>query len=416
MKNFEAYFIKFSSVLYCLLPVLIITGPFLPDFSLSIISIFFLILTVKNKNFKIYNNLYFKIFILFYFYIVLVSIFSDNLKLSLETSIFYIRFGIFALAICFVLENNNSIIGSIKIIFVSLYLILFFDTIYQLIVGENIVGLTYINPGNFRLTSFFGKNEVLGSYIARFYPFVLSIIFLDAYKNKKKINKFLIFFITIISICTVIMSGERTALFLIFISCSLLALSIISLRKYFALGMIVASIFFLLLISFDQRIKERMVNSVKSQLGVNTERIVVFSKIYESHYKIAYYMFKEKPLFGHGVKMFRDYCAKPQNFLSEAACTTHPHNTYMQLLAETGLVGFVLVLFIFFTLLYFLFRNFLNVTFKNKQIFSNHKLCLFIFYFATLFPFAPSGNFFGNWLSVIYYIPAGLLIYIRKEK
>ncbi len=328
MRNIEAYFIKFSSVLYCLLPVLIITGTFLPDFSLSIISIFFLILTVKNKNFEIYNNLYFKIFILFYFYIVLVSIFSDNLKLSLETSLFYIRFGIFALAICFILENNNSIIGSIKIIFVSLYLILFFDTIYQLIVGKNIIGLTYINRDNFRLTSFFGKNEVLGSYIARFYPFVLSIIFLDAYKNKKKINKFLIFFITIISICTVIMSGERTALFLIVISCLLLALSIISLRKYFALAMIVASIFFLLLISFDQRIKERIVNSVKSQLGVNTERIVVFSKIYESHYKVAYNMFKEKPLFGHGVKMFRDYCAKPQNFVSEAACTTHPHNVY----------------------------------------------------------------------------------------
>lgn len=416
MKNIEAYFIKFSSVLYCLLPVLIITGPFLPDFSLSIISIFFLILTVKNKNFNIYNNLYFKIFILFYFYIVLVSIFSDNLKLSIETSIFYIRFGIFALAICYILENNNSIIGNIKIIFVSLYLILFFDTIYQLIVGKNIIGLTYINLDNFRLTSFFGKNEVLGSYIARFYPFVLSIFFLDAYKNKKKINKFLIFFITIISICTVIMSGERTALFLIVISCLLLALSIISLRKYFALGMIVASIFFLLLINFDQRIKERMVNSVKSQLGVNTERIVVFSKIYESHYKIAYNMFKEKPLFGHGVKMFRDYCAKPQNFVSEAACTTHPHNTYMQLLAETGLVGFVLVLFIFLTLLYVLFKNFLNVTFKNNQIFSNHKLCLYIFYFVTLFPLAPSGNFFGNWLSVIYYIPAGLLIYIRKEK
>ena len=416
MKNIEAYFIKFSSVLYCLLPVLIITGPFLPDFSLSTISIFFLILTVKNKNFKIYKNLYFKIFILFYFYIVLVSIFSDNLKLSLETSIFYIRFGIFALAICYILENNNSIIGSIKIIFVSLYLILFFDTIYQLIVGKNIIGLIYINPGNFRLTSFFGKNEVLGSYIARFYPFVLSIIFLDAYKNKKKINKFLIFFITIISICTVIMSGERTALFLIVISCLLLALSIISLRKYFALGMIVASIFFLLLISFDQRIKERMVNSVKSQLGFNTERIVVFSKIYESHYKIAYNMFKEKPLFGHGVKMFRDYCARPQNFVSEAACTTHPHNTYMQLLAETGLVGFALVLFIFLTLLNFLFKNFLNVTFKNNQIFSNHKLCLYIFYFGTLFPLAPSGNFFGNWLSVIYYIPAGLLLYIQKEK
>jgi len=416
MKNIETYFIKFSSILYCLLPVLLITGPFLPDLSLSIISIFFLFLIIKNKNLNIFNNLFFRIFIIFYFYIVLTSVFSDNLKLSLGTSIFYIRFGIFALAICFVLERNSSVIGRIKIIFIFLYFFLFFDTVYQLLVGKNIIGLTYINPTNFRLTSFFGKDEVLGSYIARFYPFVLAVIFLDAHKNKKKIDKFLIFFITIISICTVIMSGERTALFLIIISCLLLSLSVISLRRYFLLGIIFASIFFFLLINFDHRIKERMVNSVKSQIGLKTERIIVFSKTYESHYTIALNMFKEKPFFGHGVKMFRDYCAKPENFVSEAACTTHPHNTYMQLLAETGLVGFALVLFIFFTLLYFLFKNFLNIVFKNNQIFSNHKLCLFIFYFTSLFPLAPSGNFFGNWLSVIYYIPAGLLIYIRKKK
>jgi O-antigen ligase len=415
MRNIETYFIKFCSILYCLLPVLIITGPFLPDLSLSVIAIFFLILTVKNKNFKIYNNLYFKIFIVFYFYIVLVSIFSDNLKLSLETSIFYIRFGIFALAICFIFENNNSIVGRLKIIFIFLYFLLFFDTIYQLIVGKNIIGLTYVNHNNFRLTSFFGKNEVLGSYIARFYPFVLSIIFLHAYNNKRQVNKLLIFFITIISICTVIMSGERTSLFLIAISCFLLTVSIISLRKYFVSGIVLASIFFLLLTHFDQRVKIRMVSSVKTQLGINSERIVVFSKIYESHYKIAINMFKEKPLFGHGVKMFRDYCAKPKNFVAESACTTHPHNIYMQLLAETGLVGFFLVLFIFFALSYFLFKNFLNIIFKNNQIFSNHRLCLFIVYFTILFPVSPSGNFFGNWLSVIYYIPAGFLIYIRKE-
>jgi len=416
MKNIETYFIKFSSILYCLLPVLLITGPFLPDLSLSIISIFFLFLTIKKKNLNIFNNLFFRIFIIFYFYIVLTSVFSDNLKLSLGTSIFYIRFGIFALAICFVLERNSSVIGRIKIIFIFLYFFLFFDTVYQLLVGKNIIGLTYINPTNFRLTSFFGKDEVLGSYIARFYPFVLAVIFLDAHKNKKKIDKFLIFFITIISICTVIMSGERTALFLIIISCLLLSLSVISLRRYFLLGIIFASIFFFLLINFDHRIKERMVNSVKSQIGLKTERIIVFSKTYESHYTIALNMFKEKPFFGHGVKMFRDYCAKPENFVVTNACTTHPHNVYMQLLAETGLFGFILILYIFLFLSYFILKNLLIVTFKNIQILSNYKLCLFIFYFITFFPIAPSGNFFGNWLSVIYYIPAGILIYIHKEK
>ena len=416
MKNIEAYFIKFSSIIYCILPVLLITGPFLPDLSLSLVSIFFLFLMIKKKNFNIFNNLFFKIFFIFYFYIVLISLFSENVKLSLGTSIFYIRFGIFALAICYLLEKNSSLIEKTKIIFLFLYFLLFFDTVYQLIVGKNIVGLKYIDANNFRLTSFFGKDEVLGSYIARLYPFFLSIIFLDAYKNNRKINKLLILFITIISIGTVIMSGERTALVLITISCLLFLLSIISLRKYFVLSLIISTIFFVLLISFDQRIKERMINSVKSQLGANTERIVVFSKTYESHYKIAFNMFKEKPFFGHGVKMFRDYCAKPINFIDENACTTHPHNVYMQFLAETGLFGFFLILFIFLILSYFLLKNILKVNLKNNQIFSNHKLSLLIFYFITFFPIAPSGNFFGNWLSIIYYIPTGFLIYILKEK
>ena len=48
-------------------------------------------------------------------------------------------------------------------------------------------------------------------------------------------------------------------------------------------------------------------------------------------------MFKEKPLFGHGVKIFRHYCGKDENYVSELACTTHPHNAYA-ILAETGII------------------------------------------------------------------------------
>ena len=416
MRNIQVYFIKFLSILFYLLPIFLITGPFLPDLSISIISIFFLFITIKKRDFFIYNNLFFKIFIIFYFYIVLVSLFSDNIKLSLATSVFYIRFGIFALAISFIIQKNISIVSNIKNIFLFIYFILFFDTLYQLITEKNIIGLSYNDPNNFRLTSFFGKNEVLGSYIARFYPFLLSLIFLDSYNSKKKTNKPLIFFITLISICTVIMSGERTSLFLITLSCVVLFASIISLRKYFLLGIIFSSVFLLLLIHFDHRIKLRMVDSVTKQLGFQSERIILFSEIYESHYKIALNMFKEKPLFGHGVKMFRDYCSKPKNFVANAACTTHPHNVYMQMLSETGIIGFSLILGIFLVISFALFKNFLNIFFKKKQLFSNHKLCLFTFYFVTFFPISPSGNFFGNWLSIIYYVPAGFLIYVNSEE
>ena len=55
-------------------------------------------------------------------------------------------------------------------------------------------------------------------------------------------------------------------------------------------------------------------------------------------------MFKGNILFGHGVKMFREICAKKDYYINERSCRTHPHNTYIQILAETGLLGFVFIL------------------------------------------------------------------------
>jgi hypothetical protein len=42
---------------------------------------------------------------------------------------------------------------------------------------------------------------------------------------------------------------------------------------------------------------------------------------------------------------------------------------------------------------------------------------LHLFPFVSLFPLAPSGNFFNNWLSFVYYYPIAFYIYsINKSK
>ena len=46
----------------------------------------------------------------------------------------------------------------------------------------------YENTQNFRITSFFGDDEVLGSYVVRFFPFLIYLCFaLDIKKKKYKI-------------------------------------------------------------------------------------------------------------------------------------------------------------------------------------------------------------------------------------
>ena len=108
----------------------------------------------------------------------------------------------------------------------------------------------------------------------------------------------------------------------------------------------------------------------------------------------------------------------PQNspekeYLKKNACNTHPHNFYIQLLAETGLIGFLFLTILFLYLGYILLMSLINnFTKKNKQI-SSIEICLIAGFFVTIWPVTTNGNFFNNWINLITFYPLGILLYIQ---
>ena len=70
--NNENFLINFISYLVILLPFFLVSGPFLSDLAISMVSLIFIYFVFKKKLFYVLNNFYFKIFILFYVYIVLI--------------------------------------------------------------------------------------------------------------------------------------------------------------------------------------------------------------------------------------------------------------------------------------------------------------------------------------------------------
>ncbi|MAY90754.1 MAG: hypothetical protein CMN00_06195 [Rickettsiales bacterium] len=407
--------IIFSLFLIFLIPVGLITGPFIPDLFLVIISVNFLTCLYLENNFSILKKKSVIVFLLFCSIISIVSFFSFNLS-SIKSGLFYFRFGLFILAIYFFLNKNDKIFVFLNYLLISIYIILFIDTLYQYNYGKNIIGLDYTNDTNFRITSFFGKDEVLGSYIARLFPFLTFLIFIS-FNNSLFRKRLTFLLLTITSMIAIIFSGERTAFALFFLFISFIFLSSFNLRKILIFPLILGIIIITGIVSTNEKVKERMFDRTVDQLGLssNSERLVLFSKTYEGHYLIALKMFKEKPVFGHGPKMFRYYCAKKENFVADHACTTHPHNFYAQMLAESGLIGFSFLIVLYLYILSIFLKNFYFQIKYKKQFISDIGLCLLGSLFINLFPILPSGNFFNNWLSIIMYYPIGFLIYIVKN-
>ena len=162
--------IKFFSFLILLLPLAIATGPFLPDLIASLLAIFFLFTLVKYKNYDLLKNKIVIVILIFSFYIIIRSLFSDNPRLSLESSFFYFRFILFSLSIAFIVTKNKKIYKQFgySIIFSLFFVVL--DSYIQLFFGKNIFGIS--NPssdgsllftGSYhgQLTGIFGDEQIL---------------------------------------------------------------------------------------------------------------------------------------------------------------------------------------------------------------------------------------------------------------
>ena len=174
--------LSFNKIFFILFFPSLISGPLIPELLIiGLIVNFFLKNNIKSlvtKNLKLYL-----IFLLiFYFYININSLFfSFDTKISLKSTLPYIRLIFFSLIISKILIDDEENFISKLFIYSSFFLLTFLliDSLIQLLTGTNIFGQAYKNG---RITSLFGSEQIMGSFVVK--NFTNNFVFLIFIKFK----------------------------------------------------------------------------------------------------------------------------------------------------------------------------------------------------------------------------------------
>ena len=424
--------IKIFSPLF-FFPLTYIVGIAITELFIFFFTIFFII-NYKNEKFPNINILL--VLLAFSLYIAVNAIIQipSSLKYS---SIFHFRYVLFAISVYlfFKIYDQSKINKKLFLmIFLLSIIILLFDSCFQFFVGENILGQK-LSKFSYRVSSFFGDELILGSFLMR----LLSIILWYLFYLKIDINSKKFFFIIFFSVYffAIYISGERTAFALTVLTFLSFVIFVSNLRYVLFRSVIVFSIcaFIVALTNIGKEdITHRMFvktykqlvykNAETDKVGKNIlkdknlnfigkiKNINIFSPNHHGHLIITKELFTKNLIFGVGPKGFRHYCRSVNYDPPKGICSTHPHNILAQILSELGVIGLLFYLiFIVFILRIF----FKNIRKKSTNYEINGLLVISIGLLINLFPFVPSGNFFNNWISSFLYFKIGLFIFSYKK-
>jgi len=267
----------------------LIWGPFFPDLIVSVSTLFFLYYAIKNKNFYYFFNTPLIIFFIFCLYCTFVSIFvAEDVILSLESSLFYFRAGIFSCFIWYLIDKNKNILIYFYYALVICFSILVIDGYFQFFNGENILG--YKLTAN-QISSLFGDEHIMGSYLSRLFPLLFALFLI---KKKMKYETYYIGILFILVDVLIFLSGERAAFFFLNLSTIFIIILIKDYQKFRLITFLVAIICVLALSYNSSKLSNRMFMDPAKSMGLiqTTNEPTIFTPAHDSLIRTAYNMFK----------------------------------------------------------------------------------------------------------------------------
>ena len=416
---------KYLLVFIGLIPISLAMSIFMADLFGSAAGITLIYIFLK-KDVTFLKPLKKEIFLMILLYsIILISLFlSDFFKHSFLASFFYFRYFLVSLSIFYLLNKYEFILTIFLYIILATISLVIFDSIYQYLNDSNLFG--YTRPEYYYdmkyLTSFFNQEKKLGSYLVRFLPLILALMYLYNEAKYTYLNKYILLVVGLI----VINTSERTALFLYFFTLA----SFILVNKKKVMTILISLSIILILYTFNPIVKKKYVDLTLNQMELikspqyNTGIIRYISTEHENLIYTALINFKDNFLFGSGVKTFHPRCIKNKEKYfrdrlgenkkrNKLVCSTHPHSTYFQLLSDIGIFGFLIFFFFFCYVILIFYKILFKVEKKEQFVISYYYINLGML--ISIFPLIPSGSIFNNWICLVTSCTFGFWLFIKKK-
>ena len=384
---------KYMTIFWFLGPFIYLIERDPADLWLSLISLFFLARCIKRKNWSWTSQIWFKSALALWVFGLFSAITSPDPLFTFQQGFVWIRFPLYAAAAQVWLAKDRDI----RVVML-LSMVLGMLIMCGILIAESI-----IEP-KIRLTWPYG-DMVPGAYVAKFSLPILCIIIALAFSEKNKIG-FVFGFLSILAVYATALTGERNNLIILICSGVLAGFvwkpRFVLYSSIILINIIAVSILVHSRPDLSKRYGEQFINKIPI---INTSD----SNAYWGAWRGGIQQGLITPIKGAGPSGTRNTCATldtnlPEWLPGKNYCGNHPHNFYVQLLAETGIIGLFFGCLMFGSIIWTCFKN------RKENFDCPMAATAFIIPFGLFFPMQQFGSFYGQWGNLFTWFAIGFAV------
>jgi O-antigen ligase len=373
---------------------------------------------IRDKKFIFLKN-ELNLPILFFFLIISISvIMSEHLVVSLKEYMIFISYFLIYFIIINNIKNQEEFSGFIRLFFITSFLV----SIYTLLHYYGLIPyLKEFGP----VISTIGQKNATSTYLALIFPLLFSYFLLE-----KNINTKIFYYIILSIIYATLMICQSRGIWISIGLTLIIGIFFIFKFKLFEIfkknQKLLISLCFIFLIITIIYSTDNPLN--RSAITVPERAISTFDEKDPSintrflMWNTSLNMIKDKPIFGSGIGTFKinylDYQAEFLNdnpgYVKYWVHAREPHNEYLHICAELGIIGlgiFLIILFLFYNLAINYLKKSYNT--KNKIIAFGLLLGITCFLIHNLFSIPLHIPALGSALTIILSLS---IIYIKDFK